>query len=216
MFSYVSLVRMEIALEAEKQFAVTISDAEIDEWLTLGDLARSIVGHAGNSVTEAEAVNWVRTLIVEGYGDSEAVSLTADDEVFSDYERATAWFHAPPYPRHLEERWFATNKRVLPYYCAYNAPSDLKVPPSAWLSDTVVSLARQMSTSLDFSALPKLADALEEAGCDGKIGLYSVVLYHCRDSKATHNRGCWVIDLVLRQGRYRAGSGSTNDQMEGL
>jgi hypothetical protein len=39
---------------------------------------------------------------------------------------------------------------------------------------------------------PVLADALQDAGCDN-----ASVLDHCRDLKATHVRGCWVVDLVL-------------------
>jgi hypothetical protein len=62
----------------------------------------------------------------------------------------------------------------------------------AWRSDTAVSLARGMYESRDFSAMPILADALQDAGCDN-----ADVLDHCRDENATHVRGCWVVDLVL-------------------
>jgi hypothetical protein len=62
----------------------------------------------------------------------------------------------------------------------------------AWRTTTAVSLARSMDTSRDFSAMPVLADALQEAGCE-----HPAVLNHCRDPKASHVRGCWVIDLVL-------------------
>ena len=203
MFSYVDLVRVEIAMEVERQFNVTISESETDDWLTLGDVARSVVGHAPGGVTEAGIFDWVRTLIVEGYGDTEAANLTADSEVFSDYDRATTWFSSAPYPHRLGDRWFARNpslaqSRVVPYYCAYNAPSNLTAIPSTWRTDRSISLARQMRASLDFSTLPNLADALQEAGCGDEY-----VLYHCRNPKATHNRGCWVIDLVLGEGRYR-------------
>jgi hypothetical protein len=62
----------------------------------------------------------------------------------------------------------------------------------SWLTDTVVSLARQMYESRDFSLMPILADALQDAGCDNED-----VLNHCRDSKQVHVRGCWVVDGVL-------------------
>jgi hypothetical protein len=55
-----------------------------------------------------------------------------------------------------------------------------------------VSLARTMYESRDFSAMPILADALQDAGCDS-----DEVLNHCRDTNNTHVRGCWVVDLVL-------------------
>jgi hypothetical protein len=62
----------------------------------------------------------------------------------------------------------------------------------SWRTDTVVSLARQMYDSRDFSAMPILADALQDAGCDDEH-----TLNHCRATDAVHVRGCWVIDLVL-------------------
>jgi hypothetical protein len=46
----------------------------------------------------------------------------------------------------------------------------------------------------DFSAMPILADALQDAGCDVEI-----VLEHCRGG-GPHYRGCWVVDGVLNRG----------------
>jgi hypothetical protein len=63
-----------------------------------------------------------------------------------------------------------------------------------WRTDTAVSLARQMYESRDFSAMPILADALQDAGCDEEL-----ILSHCRDTSLTHVRGCWVVDLVLNR-----------------
>ena len=60
-----------------------------------------------------------------------------------------------------------------------------------WSTDTAVTLARQMYESREFGAMPILADALQDAGCDSEE-----VLNHCR-SGGTHVRGCWVCDLVL-------------------
>jgi hypothetical protein len=61
-----------------------------------------------------------------------------------------------------------------------------------WRTDTVLALARQMYDSRDFSTMPILADALQDAGCDN-----DAILAHCRDASAIHVRGCWVVDLVL-------------------
>jgi hypothetical protein len=61
-----------------------------------------------------------------------------------------------------------------------------------WRTDTAVTLARTTYESREFSAMPILADALQDAGCDSED-----VLTHCRDTNATHVRGCWVVDLVL-------------------
>src|SRR5262245_5192009 len=62
----------------------------------------------------------------------------------------------------------------------------------SWRTDTAMTLARQMYESRDFSVLPILADALQDAGCNNED-----ILNHCRDTNQVHVRGCWVVDLVL-------------------
>jgi hypothetical protein len=62
-----------------------------------------------------------------------------------------------------------------------------------WRTDTAVSLARQMYESRDFTAIPILADAIQDAGCGN-----ADVLDHCRNP-GPHVRGCWVVDLVLEK-----------------
>jgi hypothetical protein len=57
-----------------------------------------------------------------------------------------------------------------------------------------VALATQIYEGWDFSAMPILADALQDAGCDD-----ANILDHCR-GPGPHVRGCWVIDLVLGKG----------------
>jgi len=59
-----------------------------------------------------------------------------------------------------------------------------------WLTSTVVLLARQMYETRDFSPMPILADALQDAGCDNED-----ILNHCRQP-GEHVRGCWVVDLL--------------------
>jgi hypothetical protein len=61
-----------------------------------------------------------------------------------------------------------------------------------WRTGTGIALAHQMYESREFGAMPILADALQDAGCDNED-----ILSHCRDASATHVRGCWVVDLVL-------------------
>jgi hypothetical protein len=61
-----------------------------------------------------------------------------------------------------------------------------------WRTSTAVLLAKQMYESRDFDAMPILADALQDAGCDN-----ADILSHCRDANGVHVRGCWVVDLVL-------------------
>ena len=61
----------------------------------------------------------------------------------------------------------------------------------AWRTDTAVSLARGMYDSREFGAMPILADALQDAGCEDEQ-----VLTLCSEP-GPHVRGCWVCDLVL-------------------
>jgi hypothetical protein len=60
-----------------------------------------------------------------------------------------------------------------------------------WLTSTVRDLAAHIYTVREFSALPILADALQDAGCDDEQ-----ILGHCRANKA-HVRGCWAVDAIL-------------------
>jgi hypothetical protein len=73
-------------------------------------------------------------------------------------------------------------------------PNPLPAFSSSWRTDTALSLARQMYESREFSAMPILADALQDAGCDNDD-----ILSHCRDNNQVHVRGCWVVDLVLEK-----------------
>jgi hypothetical protein len=65
---------------------------------------------------------------------------------------------------------------------------------ASWRTSTAVALASRMYDSRDFSAMPILADALQDAGCEN-----ADVLAHCY-SEGPHVRGCWVVDLVLGKG----------------
>ncbi len=65
-----------------------------------------------------------------------------------------------------------------------------------WRTPSVISLAKTMYDSRSFDAMSRLADALEQAGCQSQE-----VLGHCRDPKARHIRGCWVVDAIL-DGRW--------------
>jgi hypothetical protein len=63
---------------------------------------------------------------------------------------------------------------------------------TSWLTPTVLALAKQMYDARDFSLMPILADALQDADCDNQD-----ILNHCRDTGLVHVRGCWVVDEVL-------------------
>lgn len=60
-----------------------------------------------------------------------------------------------------------------------------------WHDGTVVKMARSIYDGCDFSAMPVLGDALEEAGCENEG-----ILRHCREP-GLHGRGCHAVDLLL-------------------
>jgi len=62
-----------------------------------------------------------------------------------------------------------------------------------WRTSDVTAMARGMYETRDFSAMPILADALQDAGCES-----DEVLNHCR-GPGPHVRGCWVVDQVLEK-----------------
>ena len=61
----------------------------------------------------------------------------------------------------------------------------------AWDGGVVKNMADRIYNERDFAALPVLADALQDAGCDDER-----ILSHLRGS-GPHVRGCWCLDLIL-------------------
>ena len=61
----------------------------------------------------------------------------------------------------------------------------------AWRTEHTVGMAAKMYDDREFAAMPILADALEEAGCE-----HADILAHCREP-GVHVRGCWVVDHLL-------------------
>ncbi len=64
---------------------------------------------------------------------------------------------------------------------------------ASWRTEAAVSIARHTYDARDFTTMPILADALEDAGCDSVA-----ILEHCR-GPGPHVRGCWVVDQLLRE-----------------
>ncbi len=102
--------------------------------------------------------------------------------------RAAACLSQTPYPDAVaaETRAFCPILR-----CIFGNPFHPVAVHPTWLTSTAVSIAQQMYNSRDFSAIPILADAIQDAGCDNED-----ILNHCREP-GEHVRGCWVVDLLL-------------------
>ncbi len=62
-----------------------------------------------------------------------------------------------------------------------------------WRSEDAQRIAQEIYETQEYTQMPILADALEEAGCSE-----SRVLDHCRNGQQ-HWKGCWVIDGVLEK-----------------
>lgn len=127
------------------------------------------------------------------------VLVPADAPLFARLLRCIA---GNPYPRESSGRsWWGSTILLgmvklfagSPYY---TPPQEVEALPtfpfdSGWCTSTVAAIARGIYESRDFSPMPLLADALQDAGCENDD-----ILNHCR-SAGPHARGCWVIDLIL-------------------
>ncbi len=80
------------------------------------------------------------------------------------------------------------------FRCAAGDPFRPAALDPAWLSPDAIGLARAAFASADFSLLPVLADALEEAGCDS-----ADLLGHLR-GVGVHVRGCWALEWARAPG----------------
>ena len=60
------------------------------------------------------------------------------------------------------------------------------------VTDTARSLAQHIYTARDFAAMPILADALQDGGCDS-----NPLLHELRDETSVWCRGCRVLDEIL-------------------
>ncbi|VTU02697.1 Uncharacterized protein (Fragment) OS=uncultured bacterium PE=4 SV=1 [Gemmataceae bacterium] len=60
----------------------------------------------------------------------------------------------------------------------------------AWRTSTVGAIAKGIAAEGTFDAMPILADALQDAGCDNTL-----LLDHCRHATG-HTAACWALHLI--------------------
>lgn len=104
-------------------------------------------------------------------------------EFLSSLHLPTGWYVCP--------RGIGMEKRAAQIRCVI--PYQPVKRSRHWRTTTVVALATSLYDSCDFSAMPLLADALQDASCENEQ-----MLAHCRGS-GPHVRGCWVVDLLLQK-----------------
>ena len=172
--------RSRSAVEAAERCAD--GDLPGDQLAALGRAAVEAADQAARDAEEAEDDTPYRV--------AEAAAFAASDEadVLERVARGAAYYAADPrLPETAAER--AAQASLL--RCVVANP--LRPTPFSpeWRTSTAVTLAAQMYESRDFSAMPILADALMDAGCNNND-----ILEHCRGLEP-HVRGCWVVDLVL-------------------
>ena len=149
------------------------TEAELKRASTRATRAAGVVGGP-----PARAVSWA----ADERPDSICCRRVADEAGRAFGERGTPeWAEARSHQADLLRDVFGNPLRTV------------EIDPS-WLTSTVVLLARQMYEPREFSAVPILADALQDAGCDDED-----VLTHCR-GESPHARGCWVLDAILGKG----------------
>jgi hypothetical protein len=78
--------------------------------------------------------------------------------------------------------------------CLFGNPFRARPDCAAWLTRELRAAADAIYAQRTFYRLPRLADALEAAGCTS-----ADLLEHGRSGRE-HARGCWVVDLLLGKG----------------
>lgn len=114
-------------------------------------------------------------------------SATEVSEERESFDPQYAWKWAAAASDDAPAAWAAQSQILR---CLFHPFRSITSSPE-WRTDTAIALARGIYDSREFGAMPILADALQDAGCDNDD-----ILAHCRSGEA-HVRGCWVVDLVL-------------------
>jgi hypothetical protein len=197
-------------LSTDAQSAVLLSERHADGGATEADLRAATVRMVYGPVTfQQQATNAAGWASAGGWGQGGATparpawnpSEAAREAAKSLATRAAG--PAPPGGSPVSRGWQEAWNR--PFSAAREHQAELirdVFPPPGytpalrpeWRTSTAVLLARQAYETGEFSALPILADALQDAGCDDEV-----VLTRCRAPAGIHCRGNWVVDLVLER-----------------
>jgi hypothetical protein len=145
-----------------------------DPWFRAGLECAEVWADAGAAPPEARGLRaYFATRDQFGSGSLPALALHVEDEV-------ARWeaHHSDPHGAKGVCELFAN-------------PFAARVWNRDWFTSTVRDLAAHIYNAHEFSSMPILADALQDAGCEDEQ-----ILTHCRADKP-HARGCWVLDAIL-------------------
>ncbi len=84
-----------------------------------------------------------------------------------------------------------TNVKIYAFIVAeylYDALGLQKAMPNSWRTSTVLDMLKHMRESEEFSSMPILADALQDAGCED-----DALLTHYRNPNASYSLGGWIF-----------------------
>jgi hypothetical protein len=167
--------------------AVEAAERKADDWNAVrGKVYTKVWNDVADATNEMEAVDASKYEAASAvssmmYASSGALTTGHVWNVFQHVARATGEARSYPLQAVLIRDIFGNPFRPVSF-----SPE--------WRTSTAVAIARGMYESREFGAMPILADALQDAGCDS-----GEVLDHCR-GPGPHVRGCWVVDLVLGKG----------------
>jgi hypothetical protein len=181
------------------------------EWLTGCKVDELLLGLVAHSPTERKSLLFV-VAATRLYGDSEDDSLIEGLEGYADnrvsreeltvvyrqYRNGSAFNGVPFDSFRIQNAVYLFSPQIVDQETGCRLIRDIFGNPFRpvtfdpdWRTTTAIQLAQQMYDSRDFSAMPILADAIQDAGCD-----HADILDHCL-GPGPHVRGCWVVDLVL-------------------
>jgi hypothetical protein len=159
------------------------------EFLTAADACEAAAGHfAEDRIAQGHPLHDEIRRLVEPLGDGRELEAETEERVMCLTNEIWAAGAAERVERMAAER--AAQTALI--RCLVGNPFRPAAVDPRWLTSDVVELARGLYAERAFDRLPILADALQDAGCASED-----VLSHCR-ADATHARGCWVVDSVLR------------------
>jgi hypothetical protein len=194
-------------LSTDAQSAVLFSERSADRRATPGDVRASAIRMLHGPVTfqqyASNAAGWA-SAGRSSSPTSQGMFVWNPAEAARSAAKALATRAAGPAPpggNPVSKKWQDTWNTAFAQARAHQAEliRDIFPPPGytpvlhpEWRTSTVVAIARQMDDTGDFSAVPILADALQDAGCDNEL-----MLDRCRAESGIHSRGNWVVDLIL-------------------
>jgi hypothetical protein len=146
-------------------------------------LVRPAIWDAACAATSSttRAATWIA-----GWAMARAIAQAIEWEATWAAVRAEAWVEAWE-----TTTWIKPSSLLRDIFANPFRPNTLNPTWLTWHDGLLVSMAQKMYDGHDFSDMPVLADALEDAGCDNLD-----ILTHCRHP-SEHVRGCWVVDSIL-------------------